>query len=405
MSVEAADAYERLRRLQAVTDAALSHLQLDELLEELVLRVRDALGADTCVVLLLDEASGDLVARASQGLEEVVASAIHVPLGEGFAGRVAAERRPLALEDTSDVGLVNPLLRECPVTSLLGAPLVVDDQVLGVIHVGMLERRRFADHDIELLQLAADRVARGLEKALVHEKLVRLDALQREFIGLAAHELRNPAAAVHGIAATLHDRSGQLSPEQLERLVAGLYEQSQQLVRLIEQLLDLSRLESDAIPLRPRRLAVREELERVADCVAVPVEQRPVVDVPDDLVAEVDPDALERIVANLLTNAFRYGEPPVTLSARQVDSHLRITVEDRGAGVPSEFVPRLFERFTRGSTARGAGAGLGLSIARSYANALGGDLLYRSAEPSGASFQLVLPPRPASGEGEAAMPA
>jgi signal transduction histidine kinase len=102
---------------------------------------------------------------------------------------------------------------------------------------------------------------------------------------------------------------------------------------------------------------------------------------------------LERVVGNLITNAFRYGRPPVIVSAERTDNHLRVSVEDRGRGVPAEFVPDLFERFSRseGSRATATGTGLGLAIARSYARAHGGDLIYEDAAPTGACFKLILP--------------
>jgi signal transduction histidine kinase len=96
---------------------------------------------------------------------------------------------------------------------------------------------------------------------------------------------------------------------------------------------------------------------------------------------------------HLILNALRYGEPPITVHADQHDRHFRLTVEDRGRGVPVEFVPRLFDRFTRAATAghRAAGTGLGLAIACSYASAHQGELLYAPARPHGARFQLVIP--------------
>jgi two-component system sensor histidine kinase MtrB len=117
------------------------------------------------------------------------------------------------------------------------------------------------------------------------------------------------------------------------------------------------------------------------------------VEVSPELEAEVDPSAFDRIVSNLIVNALRYGSPPVSVTAEQRDRHFRLRVEDNGPGVPPEFVPRLFERFTRSDASKKetAGAGLGLAIAKSYANAHGGDLLYHDAEPHGACFELVLP--------------
>ena len=112
----------------------------------------------------------------------------------------------------------------------------------------------------------------------------------------------------------------------------------------------------------------------------------------------MDPRALDRIVSNLVTNAFRYGEPPVRIEAEQRDTHFRLRVEDRGAGVPDEFVPRLFARFARGPAAervRG-GSGLGLAIAQAYATSHGGSVVYSPNRPHGAVFELALPNRAAA---------
>ena len=121
------------------------------------------------------------------------------------------------------------------------------------------------------------------------------------------------------------------------------------------------------------------------------------VDVEAELETVADPTVLERVAANLIVNALRYGAAPITVSASQPDRHFRLVVEDHGDGVPPEFVPELFERFTRSKDSRAkvdAGAGLGLAIARSYAQAHGGELVYMPAEPHGARFELVLPGSP-----------
>jgi two-component system sensor histidine kinase MtrB len=164
------------------------------------------------------------------------------------------------------------------------------------------------------------------------------------------------------------------------------------MAQLIEQLLDLSRLDADAIEITPAPLPVREVLAEIAHAAAsdpAAVE----IDAPQGLVVPADRSALERIVGNLVTNAFRYGAAPVRIRAEQRESQLAIVVEDAGDGIDPAFVPDLFEPFTRSDRARAGsiGSGLGLSIARSYARAHGGSLVYEPAQPHGARFRLVLP--------------
>jgi len=157
---------ERLRGIEAVTDAGLAQLSVEELLVELLDRVREILAVDTAVVLLFDRASGQLVATAARGIEEEVYQDVRVPLGRGFAGRVAQTRQALAIEDIDQADVVNPLLRARGIRSLLGVPLLAGGQLLGVLHVGTVSQRRFDDEDVELLQLVADRVALATQASL-----------------------------------------------------------------------------------------------------------------------------------------------------------------------------------------------------------------------------------------------
>ncbi|MEA2308370.1 MAG: hypothetical protein QOI65_656 [Thermoleophilaceae bacterium] len=167
---EAGDrAVQRLSDLQAITEAALSHLRLDDLLDELLLRVRAILAADTAAVLLLDEDAGELVARAAKGLEEEVERGTRIPLGRGFAGRVAATKSPVILPSVSSSNVLNPVLLEKGVCSLLGVPLLVEGEAIGVVHVGTLQPRSFTEDDAELLRLAADRMAIAIDHARLYE--------------------------------------------------------------------------------------------------------------------------------------------------------------------------------------------------------------------------------------------
>jgi signal transduction histidine kinase len=376
----------RLEQVHSVMEATLASLGFDELVGELLIRVRDVMSVDTAAVLMLDESTNELVARAAVGLEEEVEQGVRIPVGGGFAGRIAAEARPIVLDDVDHADVLNPILREKGVKSMLGVPLIASDSVIGVLHVGTLEPRFFDYDDQELLQLVASRAAIAIEQARIHDELVRLDQMKLNFVAIASHELRTPATSVYGIAATLKHQRDKLVPEDREELEDTLWEQSVRFRTLIEQLLDLSRLDAKAIRIEPQPLGLRELLVGIAAETAPEADVR--IDVPAELELEADRDALERIFGNLIRNAVKYGEPPVVLSVEARDRFFRVVIEDGGEGVPPELVPRLFERFERGSV--GQGSGLGLSIARAYARAHGGDLLY---DPSGdgARFDLILP--------------
>ena len=257
----------------------------------------------------------------------------------------------------------------------------------------------FGDEELRLLNtlgaltgLALDRVRLFQAEHDARLALERADEVKTNFIALAAHELRTPMTTIHGFVSTLHHLADRLDDVQRETVREALLQQTQRMARLVEQLLDLSRLDAQAIDIAPERVDVRAQVEEIVSTTAVD-RSAIEIDVPDDAVAVVDRGVLERIVTNLVTNAFRYGEAPVRVHAEQTDRHLRLSVEDCGHGVPAEFVPDLFERFTRGEGARASavGTGLGLAIARSYARAHGGDLLYEDALPHGARFNLILP--------------
>jgi signal transduction histidine kinase len=163
---EAQATAERLHRLQAITDAALTHFALDDLLRELLKRVRELLATDTAAVLFLD--GGSLLVRAAVG-EEELDQGMRLPIGRGFCGRVARERRVLGLEDVEEDDILSPLLREKGLKSMLGAPLLVEGRELGTMHLGTLARRCWSADDAELLELVADRVAWALDRSRLYE--------------------------------------------------------------------------------------------------------------------------------------------------------------------------------------------------------------------------------------------
>ena len=213
------------------------------------------------------------------------------------------------------------------------------------------------------------------------------------FVAFAAHELRSPAVALKLLAAGLVAEPD-LPPERLIELGSTMQELSSQLLTLIGQLLDLSRLETGAAHIAPERFLVRAQVERILH--ALDPGSMPAGDIDlaiaDDLEVSTDPAAFERILSNLVRNARRYGRPPISIDAARHGTRFHIRVSDNGAGVPDLFVPELIHLLRRGpNTAGSRGSGLGLAIAQAFAAAQGGAVRYEQRKPHGASFELAFP--------------
>jgi sigma-B regulation protein RsbU (phosphoserine phosphatase) len=172
----------RLRDIEALAGAALSRLDEQTLLETLVERVKNVLQADTAAILLLDQSASQLVATAASGIEDEVRQGVRIPLGTGFAGRVAATREPVILTQVNHATVRNPLLVERGIKTMLGVPLLVGGKVIGVLHVGSLSGRPFGQQDAELLQLAADRAAFALHSIMAQDDALAAVALHRSLL-------------------------------------------------------------------------------------------------------------------------------------------------------------------------------------------------------------------------------
>jgi signal transduction histidine kinase len=321
-----------------------------------------------------------------------------------FLTRALEAGRAVFVKDARrEAALPSALIKRFGVHSIVGVPLVVEGRCLGFI-VG--DRREgggqfdLSEQELEFLTtlgtIAAVFIARAdqyqeLQSAL--DELRRLDEAKDQFISIASHELRTPISVVHGIAATLQHHGPKLAAEQILELRQTLYEQTARLRELAEQLLDLSKIDAGAVVLALERFRPRERLEELLPRIVPERLEDVELAVEPTMEVESDPNAFERIMANLVVNAVQYGRPPVAIRAED-NGTAQILVEDEGDGVDPEFVPRLFERFARSSSSwehKKDGAGLGLAIAQAYARALGGDLSYEPREPRGSRFKLELP--------------
>jgi signal transduction histidine kinase/transcriptional regulator with GAF, ATPase, and Fis domain len=191
----------RLRDLELISETALTHLDLNRLLANLLDGVRTIMRTDTAVILLLDEGGEELVASWARGLEEEVEARVRVPVGKGFAGRVAATQQPVFIPDVRQAEVVNPLLVKRGLISLLGVPLLVEGRLLGVLHVGSTRARTFTNDDERTLQLLSDRIALAIEQSRLYES-ERAASRRLEFLAEASELLGSTldyAAALKGL--------------------------------------------------------------------------------------------------------------------------------------------------------------------------------------------------------------
>jgi len=415
----AEEAATTLARLQAVTDVALAHLALADLLNELLARLREVIDVDTAAVLLLDDEDNTLVARAAKGLEEEVEQGVRIPVGRGFAGRVAAERRTITVDDITDADVLSDIIRRSGVRSLLGAPLLVEGRVVGVVHVGTFALRRFSDDDANLLQLVADRIALAIDHARVYEseRRARADAEaavrdRDQFLSIAAHELRTPVTGIKGHAQLLRRlaKRGRLDADRAAAYAATIEQGANHLAVLTADLLDVSRLRLGQLPLR------LQPIDIVALVVTVGAEHRErldehhhlVIDVGPDLCPVIgDPQRLVQVVDNLIDNAAKYSPAGgrVQVDVQPEDDGVLIQVRDEGIGLPPGTAESIFEPFARAPNAidrRLPGLGLGLHICRGIIERHGGRIRIESTgEDRGTTASVWLP---CGGAGAEAVP-
>ena len=374
-----------------------------ELLERICTEIRAAFGFERAMVVRYNADERTVHAVIKQGIEWPGAQWLRAERFPFLEHALAAGEAVFVRDARAQSAMPSKIIERFGVRSLVAIPLLMEGECLGFI-VGDRKGGEFelAREEVALLSALGTVAAVFIGKAQQYaelqsalEELRRLDQAKSDFISIASHELRTPIAVVHGISSTLHRRGDQLRHEQLTELRQALYEQTSRLRSLAEQLLDLSRIDAGAITVKRERFRPRERFDSLLPRIAPDRIEDVQVEIDPKLEVETDPDAVERVLSNLVLNALSYGRPPVEVRAEPNSTALRLVVEDRGDGVDPDFVPRLFERFTRGEASRAyreEGAGLGLAIASSFAEAIGGELTYEPVDPSGARFALVLPP-------------
>ncbi len=374
-------------------------------MNELLSRIVGALVVDTAAILLVER--DVLRARAAKGLEEEVQQGSRVPLGRGFAGRVAAQKRPIYIADVDHADISNPLLREKRLRSLLGVPIQVEDKVIGVLHVGSLTPREFTPEEAKVLQIVADRLALGIEYSRLYREAEAASRVKDDFLATISHELRTPLMPILAWSRML--RTMKLDDAAAARGLEVIERSAQAQAQLIEDLLDVSRIITGRLRLdvRPTALmtAVTNSVEAMrpsADAKRITLQ---VVLDPRSGTVSGDPDRLQQVVWNLLSNAIKFTPKGgrVIVRTERVNSHVEMIVADNGPGLAPDSLPHLFERFWQAdsTTAREhGGMGLGLAIVRHLVELHGGTVRAENVqEGHGAVFTVRLPLMPIIPEG------
>jgi PAS domain S-box-containing protein len=342
---EAEAALERLRAIQSISDSALARLALDDLLSELLARLRKALGGDFAFIQLIDEKHESLKIRAADGVPLNLLGAVRVPLGQAVAGRIAADGRPrisddLSSTDVSKVEGLTPELRGLLQGSMLGTPLQVEGRVIGVVSVASKRPRRFTEEDLRLLQVVADRVAPAVERGRLDEAVragrERLKALSQRLLTAQEEERRRLAVELHdelgqvltavkiNLASLELQSGGAMVPAHLKDAIASV---DQAMERVRDLALDLRPAVLDDLGLPA---AVRWYADRFARTTHIDAHLS--IDALPDLPPELETSCF-RVTQEALTNVARHAQARnVWIDLHALGGEVDLKVRDDGIG-------------------------------------------------------------------------
>ncbi|MEX2446755.1 MAG: ATP-binding protein [Dehalococcoidia bacterium] len=394
----------RLEAVHSVTDVGLLHSDQPAMFESMLDIVRDLMSVDMVALFLRDGDSMELV--ATRGLDDALGVGLRIPVGQGFVGRLAVEKRPVAIEDLRYADLATPRLRDMGVSSLLGAPLMAEGEVLGALHVGTVRHRRFPAEDIALLEVVAERMALAIDRtrALEAERRARADTiaaqqtarLREQFLAVAAHELKTPLTGLR-MGAQLALRRGAaegLAPS-VQTLIEQIVKEADRLNLLVMQLLDASRADGAQLSVSRSQTDVSQLLLDRVEIMRHFHDRDIEAVIPADVQAEIDALRIDQVVTNLLDNAVKFSArgAQIILELESTEEGVNFSVLDRGRGIPVDRRERIFERFFRADDAsnESGGLGLGLSISKDIVDAHGGAITAEFPDEGGSRFSVAIP--------------
>lgn len=397
----------RLERLLRAGNLLRSDRPLDDVLQWIADQAAELIGARYAAIGMLAPDNLTLESFTTSGIDPEVRARIGaLPSGRGVLGVVIREARPIRLRSLGDhprsTGIPE---HHPPMGSFLGVPVVGRTGVLGNLYLtDKLGAEEFSEEDEHLAILLAEKAAVAVEDARRHEETQRLvgevQTLLRSrerFFAMVNHELRNSLAAVFGWAEMLVRKK---DPGTVPRAAFEVVEAAESAIRLINDLLDLSRLDEDRLqPVLQAvdcGLVIRSAVAKVTPLASEGNVSLDAVPPAGHLTCVTDASRVEQILVNVLRNGIRHSPPGATveLAVGTRDGAVTIEVLDRGPGIPDEEMERIFDVYITNPGEEGSGIGLGLPLSRRLARLLGGDLMARNRPGGGAAFTLSLPLRP-----------
>jgi signal transduction histidine kinase len=330
---------------------------------------------------------------------------MQVPVAsEGPVGDAMRSGMPVLVESAEELvqrwpSLANDQARSGDAATIT-VPLTLDERILGVLYLAFRRPRRFAGNDLAFLATLAQQCAQALERARLYQQTQEAVRLRDHFISIASHELKNPLTVLLGNAELLErhaDRSGTLSATD-RQILAAITEQAKRQRRLIDRLLDFSRLQSGQFSVDLAPLDLKPLLERILDDLTPGLEQHAVrlASPSEPVLIEGDELRLEQVITNLVSNAAKYGpvESTITVTLRREQDTAVIEVHDQGPGIPPEERQHIFEPFYRAAqsgSAHVSGSGIGLYVVSQIAAHHGGTVTVESGDSGGAVFRVQIP--------------
>ena len=388
-------------RLNALRASGLLDTPPEESFDRLTRLAAKLVGAPTALVSLVD--ADRQFFKSSVGLSEDLEQRRETPLSHSYCKYVVATGSPLVIEDArkNEITCHSPAISDLDALSYCGIPLRDGaGNLLGSFCVVDSEPHDWSEEDVATLSELAELVMtelrlRKIANDLDHSNNALNEANQalRDFISVASHDMKNPLTSVLGFSSMMTQRWDSFPDDQKKGFVEVIERKARFLARLVDDLLTLSKVEAGAIPSHTVEVPVAPVVEEIA---LTALGSKFQVDLEENLVVLVDPDHFRRIMTNLMTNAIKYGEAPFVIRGHGEAGRVRLEVNDHGQGVPREFVPRLFQKFSRAEEVASSreGTGLGLSIVRGLTEVNGGSVDYEPSEPHGSRFILALPRAP-----------